>query len=76
MGSFCLPVEHRSYNRVFKITSTILKPSPPPTPKTQQQYGVAVMGTGAGWVGEGVSYIYFKKHELQQETRAVGAHLH
>ena len=25
-----LPVEHRSYNRVFKIISTILKPHPPP----------------------------------------------
>ena len=31
---FLLPVEHRDYNRVFKISSTILIPPPPTTPKT------------------------------------------
>ena len=34
-----LPVEHRSYNRDFKISSTILIPDPPPlklSPKTQK----------------------------------------
>ena len=30
-----LPVEHRSNNRVFKISSTILKPAPPTTPKAR-----------------------------------------